>query len=59
MTDELPVMVRTVEQYIQDKTGKRIKIIFNDPMNIRKHVVMLNEAYSISLVYYNNKDKQL
>jgi hypothetical protein len=57
MTDELPIMVRTVEQYIQDKTGKRIKIIFNDPMNIRKHVVMLNEAYSISLTYYNNLKK--
>jgi len=57
MTDELPVMVRTVEQYIQDKTGKRIKIIFDDPMNIRKHVVMLNEAYSISLTYYNKQKK--
>ena len=57
MTDELPVMVRTVEQYIQDKTGKRIKIIFDDPMNMRKHVVMLNEAYSISLTYYNNLKK--
>ena len=57
MTDELPVMVRTVEQYIQDKTGKRIKIIFDDPMNIRKHVIMLNEAYSISLTYYNNLKK--
>ena len=57
MTDELPVMVRTVEQYIQDKTGKRVKIIFDDPMNIRKHVVMLNEAYSISLTYYNKQKK--
>jgi hypothetical protein len=57
MTDELPIMVRTVEQYIQDKTGKRIKIIFDDPMNIRKHVIMLNEAYSISLTYYNNLKK--
>jgi hypothetical protein len=57
MTDELPVMVRTVEQYIQDKTGKRIKIIFDDPMNMRKHVIMLNEAYSISLTYYNNLKK--
>jgi hypothetical protein len=57
MTDELPIMVRTVEQYIQDKTGKRIKIIFDDPMNIRKHVVMLNEAYSISLTYYNKQKK--
>lgn len=53
MTDELPIMVRTVEQYIQDKTGKRVKIILNDPMNMRKHVIMLNEAYSISLAYYN------
>jgi hypothetical protein len=57
MTDELPVMVRTVEQFIQDKTGKRIKIIFDDPMNMRKHVVMLNEAYSISLTYYNKQKK--
>lgn len=57
MTDELPIMVRTVEQFIQDKTGKRIKIIFDDPMNMRKHVVMLNEAYSISLTYYNKQKK--
>jgi hypothetical protein len=57
MTDELPTMVRTVEQFIEDKTGKRIKIIFDDPMNIRKHVVMLNEAYSISLTYYNKQKK--
>ena len=57
MTDELPIMVRTVEQYIQDKTGKRVKIIFNDPMNMRKHVVMLNEAYSICLTYYNKQNK--
>ena len=57
MTDELPIMVRTVEQFIQDKTGKRIKIIFDDPMNIRKHVVMLNEAYSICLTYYNKQKK--
>ena len=57
MTDELPIMVRTVEQFIQDKTGKRIKIIFDDPMNIRKHVIMLSEAYSISLTYYNKQNK--
>jgi hypothetical protein len=57
MIDELPTMVRTVEQYIQDKTGKRVKIIFDNPMNMRKHVVMLNEAYSISLTYYNKQNK--
>lgn len=57
MTDELPIMVRTVEQFIEDKTGKKVKIIFNDPMRIRMHVTMLNEAYNIALAYYDNLKK--
>jgi hypothetical protein len=57
MTDELPAMMRTVEQFIQDKTGKKVKIIFNDPMNMRKHIIMLNEAYNIALAYYDNLKK--
>lgn len=57
MTDDLPEMVRTVEQFIQDKTGKKVKIIFNDPMRIHLHVKMLTEAYSIALAYYNSKNK--
>jgi hypothetical protein len=57
MTDELPIMVRTVEQYIEDKTGKKVKIIFDDPMRIRMHITMLNEAYNIALTYYNNLKK--
>ena len=55
MTDDLPIMVRTVEQYIQDRTGKRIKIVFNDPMKIRMHVKMLFEAYLIAEVYNKSK----
>jgi hypothetical protein len=57
MTDDLPEMVRTVEQFIQDKTGKKVKIIFNDPMRIHLHTKMLTEAYSIALAYYNSKNK--
>lgn len=57
MTDELPAMMRTVEQFIQDKTGKKVKIIFNDPMNMRKHIIMLNEAYNVALAYYDNLKK--
>lgn len=57
MTDELPIMVRTVEQFIEDKTGKKVKIIFDDPMRIRMHITMLNEAYNIALTYYNNLKK--
>ena len=29
-SDELPKMIRVVEQYIKDKTGKRVNIVFND-----------------------------
>ena len=57
MTDELPIMVRTVEQFIEDKTGKKVKIIFNDPMRIRMHITMLNECYNIALAYYDNLKK--
>ena len=55
MTDDLPEMVRTVEQFIQDKTGKKVKIIFNDPMKIRMHTKMLSQAFDIALAYYNYK----
>jgi hypothetical protein len=56
MKDDLPEMVRTVEQYIQDKTGRRIKIIFDNPMKIHMHLQMLAEAYSIALAYYNKQN---
>ena len=56
MTDDLPEMKRTVEQFIQDKTGKRIRIIFDDPMRIHLHLQMLAEAYSIALAYYNKQN---
>lgn len=35
-----------VEQYIRQRTGKRIKIIFNDPAKMRVHLTMLREAYN-------------
>lgn len=57
MTDDLPLMVRTVEQYIKDTKGKRIKIVFDQPMNIHRHVKLLNMAYDIALVYYNKRNK--
>jgi len=56
MKDDLPEMVRTVEQYIQDKTGRRIKIIFDNPMKIHMHLQMLAEAYSIAIAYYNKQN---
>jgi hypothetical protein len=48
-SDELPKMIRVVEQYIQDKTGKKVRIVFNDVFSIRKHTQMLAQAYAYVL----------
>ena len=45
-SDELPKMKAVVEQYIKDKTGKRVNIVFNDLFNVRRHTQMLAQAYS-------------
>ena len=48
-SDELPKMIRVVEQYIQDKTGKNVRIVFNDVFNVRRHTQMLAQAYAYVL----------
>ena len=48
-SDELPKMIRIVEQYIQDKTGKKVRIVFNDVFNVRRHTQMLAQAYAYVL----------
>ena len=56
MTDDTSVMTQEVEQYVYIRTGKRVKIVFNDSMNLRKHLILLGEAYAIA-VYYNKQNK--
>lgn len=48
-SDELPQMIRVVEQYIKDKTGRRVNIVFNDIFNVRKHTQMLAQAFAYVL----------
>lgn len=48
-SDELPQMIRVVEQYIKDKTGRRVSIVFNNIFNVRKHTQMLAQAYAYVL----------
>jgi hypothetical protein len=48
-SDELPKMKRVVEQFIKDKTGKNVHIVFNDMFNVRRHSQMLAEAYAYVL----------
>jgi hypothetical protein len=62
MTDDTPKLKAVVENYVYIRTGKRIKIVFDDPQSIRKHLIMLGDAYSIAVNYkkteqtFNNKE---
>ena len=51
MTDDTPRMIAIVENYIYIRKGIKVRIVFNDPMNIRKHLIMLGEAYNIAVNY--------
>jgi hypothetical protein len=56
MTGDTSVMTQEVENYVYIRTGKRVKIVFNDSMNLRKHLILLGEAYAVA-VYYNKQNK--
>lgn len=56
MTDDTAVMTQEVEYYVYIRTGKRVKIVFNDPQSLRKHLILLGEAYAVAM-YYNNQNK--
>lgn len=49
-------MCAVVEAYIYERKKVRIKIVLNNLMSIRKHIIMLNEAYSY-VIAYNNKQR--
>jgi hypothetical protein len=52
-SDDLPMMQRVVEDYIYQRTGKRITIVFDDVMQIRRHFQMLTAAFDIITVQQN------
>jgi len=45
-TRSVEEMIAVVQAYIKERTGKSIRIVLNNPMSIRKHLIMLNEAYN-------------
>ena len=47
--------MRIVEAYIKEKTGKVVRIVFNDRMQFHRHLAMLEHAYSIANKYNNDK----
>ena len=56
MTEDTAVMTREVEYYVYIRTGRRVKIVFNDPQSLRKHLMLLGEAYAVAM-YYNKQNK--
>ena len=49
--NELPMMQEAVELFIFEKTKKRIKIVFDQPMMMHRHFKMLSEAYYYTLIH--------
>ena len=43
----IETMIREVEQYIYQKTGRKVNILLNDPFNMQRHIEMLRDAYKI------------
>lgn len=52
---DLNVMKRVVEDYIFEKKGRRIQIVFDNLMMMNRHFQMLSVAYDIAVAYNNNK----
>ncbi len=55
-TPSVEEMISVVQAYILERKGRKVRIIFDNPMSMHKHIVMLNEAYSY-VITYNNKEK--
>lgn len=55
-SDDLPMLKAVVEDYIYVMKGKRIKIIFDEPMKMRLHFRMLCEAFDY---IQQNKNKNV
>lgn len=53
-TPSVEEMVAIVQEYIYERKRVRVRIVFDNPMSLRKHIIMLNEAYSYVLAYRNN-----
>lgn len=54
-TPSVEEMIAIIQEYIKDRTGKNVHIVFNDLFRVRKHMIMLNEAYNYVVNYRNTK----
>lgn len=55
-TNDMQVMISRVESYIQERTGKRVRIVFNNMARFTAHFDMLIKAHEY-VVNYKNTNK--
>ena len=55
-TPSVEEMIAVVQAYILERKSRKIRIVIDNPMRMRRDIMLLNEAYSIA-VMYNNKEK--
>jgi hypothetical protein len=56
-TPSVEEMTAIVQAYIREKKGVNVRIVFDDMFSIRKHTIMLNEAYNYVMATTNQKIK--
>ncbi len=52
-TNDMQVMITRVEQYIHERTGKRVRIVFNNMPRFTAHFEMLIKAHEHVMNYKN------
>ena len=55
-TPSVEELIAVVQAYILERKNRKIRIVIDNPMRMRRDIMLLNEAYSIA-VMYNNKEK--
>jgi hypothetical protein len=45
-----------VQAYIHHKTGKHVRIVFNNPIRMQQHMAMLDHAYLIAMGGFKNNN---
>ena len=49
-TPSVEEMAAVVQAYIREKKGVNVRIVFDDMFSVRKHTIMLNEAYNFIMM---------
>ena len=48
--------IQVVQAYIHHKTGKKVEIVFNNPMRVQQHLAMLDHAYLTAMNEFKNNN---